>query len=46
MDAIIALDDLFKDGEIPEDAYHRRRATLKAQLQKMLDEKDDTSEGD
>jgi len=45
LDAIIALDDLFKDGEIPEEAYRQRRAALKAQLQKMLDEKDDASKG-
>jgi hypothetical protein len=45
LDAIIALDDLFKDGEIPEEAYRQRRAALKAQLQKMLDEQDDASEG-
>ncbi|HIE56718.1 MAG TPA: hypothetical protein EYP88_00600 [Anaerolineales bacterium] len=38
MDAIIVLDDLFRDGEIPEDAYRQRRAALKEYLQQMLDE--------
>ena len=38
MDAIIALDDLFKDGEIPEEAYRQRRAALKAQLKQMLED--------
>ena len=32
MDAIIALDDRFKAGEIPEDAYLKRRGELKDQL--------------
>jgi mono/diheme cytochrome c family protein len=36
MDAIIALDDQHRTGQIPEDAYLRRRAELKAQLQKAL----------
>ncbi|HNB53026.1 MAG TPA: cytochrome c, partial [Anaerolineales bacterium] len=36
MDAIIALDDHFKDGGLPEDAYLRRRAVLKEQLRKEL----------
>ena len=38
MDAIIVLDDLFRDGEIPEDAYRQRRAALKEYLLQMLDE--------
>lgn len=37
MDAIIALDDQFRTGQIPEDAYRRRRAELKANLQKILE---------
>ena len=37
MDAILALDDLFQEGQLPEDAYHKRRAELKAQLQKLME---------
>ncbi len=40
MDAIIALDDLYKEGELPEDAYQARRAELKARLRELLDEAD------
>jgi mono/diheme cytochrome c family protein len=36
IDAIIALDDLYKDGKLPEDAYQQRRADLKAQLKERL----------
>lgn len=36
MDAIIALDDLYKAGELPEEAYRQRRAELKAQLEQVL----------
>lgn len=36
MDAIIALDDHFKSGGLPEEAYLRRRAVLKEQLRKEL----------
>jgi len=36
MDAIIALDDLYKEGDLPEDAYRARRAALKARLQELL----------
>jgi mono/diheme cytochrome c family protein len=32
MDAIIALDDLYASGELPEDVYLNRRAELKARL--------------
>lgn len=32
MDAIIALDDQYRDGNIPEEAYLERRAALKARL--------------
>jgi uncharacterized membrane protein len=32
MDAIIALDDQYRAGNISEDAYQKRRADLKAQL--------------
>ncbi|HLF88981.1 MAG TPA: c-type cytochrome [Anaerolineales bacterium] len=38
MDAIIALDDYFKAGELPEEAYLQRRAVLKEQLRKLLAE--------
>lgn len=37
MDAILALDDLYKEGQLPEDAYLERRAELKARLQKIMD---------
>ena len=33
MDAIIALDDQYQAGELPEDAYLQRRAELKERLQ-------------
>ncbi len=36
MDAIIALDDRFKAGEIPEDAYLQRRAELKERLKEQV----------
>jgi hypothetical protein len=37
MDAIIALDDLYQEGQLPEQAYHQRRAELKARLKEMLE---------
>jgi mono/diheme cytochrome c family protein len=37
MDAIIALDELYKDGEIPEDAYQKRRAELKERLRELVE---------
>jgi len=37
MDAIIALDDLYKEGEIPEDAYIKRRTDLKERLRKVME---------
>ncbi len=40
MDAIIALDDLYKEGELSEEAYHTRRAALKARLKALLDEEE------
>lgn len=36
MDAIIALDDLYKAGDIPDAAYQKRRAELKAMLKEMV----------
>lgn len=35
LDAIIALDDQFRVGNIPEEAYRQRRAELKARLKKF-----------
>lgn len=37
MDAIIALDDLYQAGDLPEDAYMRRRNALKERLQALMD---------
>jgi mono/diheme cytochrome c family protein len=36
MDAILALDDLYKEGKLPEDAYRQRRAELKTRLKELL----------
>jgi hypothetical protein len=36
IDAIIALDDLYKEGKLPDEAYQRRRADLKTQLRERL----------
>ena len=36
MDAIIALDDLHRAGKLPDDAYQKRRAWLKAQMKELL----------
>jgi hypothetical protein len=38
MDAIIALDDLYREDQLPEDAYLQRRAELKERLAKAMDE--------
>jgi hypothetical protein len=32
LDAILALDDLYQAGKLPEDAYQQRRGVLKARL--------------
>jgi hypothetical protein len=40
MDAILALDDLFQDGKLPEDAYLKRRAELKARLKQLMAQQD------
>ena len=37
MDAIIALDDLYRAGKLPEEAYLQRRDELKAQLKQAMD---------
>lgn len=36
MDAILALDDLFQEGKLPEEAYLQRRAELKARLEQAM----------
>ena len=36
MDAIIALDDLYQAGQLPDEAYLKRRADLKARLQERM----------
>jgi hypothetical protein len=36
MDAILALDDQYQAGQIPEEAYRSRRAELKARLRALL----------
>ncbi|NQU29752.1 MAG: hypothetical protein HQ525_03705, partial [Anaerolineae bacterium] len=36
MDAIIALDDAFRAGDLSEDVYNKRRADLKAQLKELV----------
>jgi mono/diheme cytochrome c family protein len=35
MDTIIALDDLYSEGKLPEDAYRKRRAELKERLKEI-----------
>jgi mono/diheme cytochrome c family protein len=37
MDAILALDDLYKEGKLPEEAYKERRNELKTRLKELLD---------
>ncbi|MFN2177680.1 MAG: cytochrome c [Anaerolineales bacterium] len=37
MDAILALDDHYKEGLLPEEAYQKRRAELKAHLKEIID---------
>jgi mono/diheme cytochrome c family protein len=39
MDAIIALDDQYQDGQLPENAYLERRAKLKERLNALMDDK-------
>lgn len=36
MDAILALDDLYQSGNLPEEAYLERRGELKARLKELL----------
>ncbi|HLE13828.1 MAG TPA: hypothetical protein VI776_03695, partial [Anaerolineales bacterium] len=37
LDAILALDDQYQAGELPEEAYRQRRAELKAMLKDKLE---------
>ncbi len=37
MDAIIALDDLYRSGDLPEGAYRERREVLKTRLKELMD---------
>jgi len=37
MDAILAVDDLFQEGKLPEEAYLKRRMELKDRLKDMVD---------
>jgi hypothetical protein len=36
MDAILALDDQYQAGDLPEEAYRQRRAELKARLKALM----------
>ena len=36
MDAILALDDQFQEGRLPEEAYLKRRSELKARLRQLM----------
>ena len=36
MDAILALDDLYQEGQLPEEAYIQRRAELRARLKELM----------
>ncbi len=36
MDAIIALDDAYRTGDISEEVYRKRRGTLKEELKKLV----------
>lgn len=38
MDAIISLDDSYKEGKLSEEAYRARRAELKTKLQRLQDD--------
>jgi mono/diheme cytochrome c family protein len=43
MDAIIALDDMYQSGDLPEEAYQQRRGELKARLKELLDNEEPQS---
>lgn len=38
MDAILALDDLYQEGKLPEEAYLERREELKARLRELTEQ--------
>lgn len=40
MDAIIALDDMYQAGDLPDEAYQKRRAELKTRLKEMLEQEE------
>jgi mono/diheme cytochrome c family protein len=40
-DAILALDDQYQAGELPEEAYTQRRAELKERIKELLKEEDE-----
>ena len=41
LDAILALDDQYKAGEIPQDAYLKRREELKTNIKDLLQEEEE-----
>jgi len=45
IDAIIALDDLYQQGELPEEAYQQRRAQLKERLKVTFEKEDQLGDG-
>lgn len=40
MDAILALDDLYQEGQLPDEAYLQRRGELKTRLSELLGKQD------
>lgn len=44
MDAIITLDDMYKEGELSETAYQERRSSLKQRLKELLAEEKQSPE--
>jgi hypothetical protein len=44
MDAIITLDDMYKEGELSETAYQERRSKLKQRLNELLAEENQSPE--
>jgi len=40
MDAILALDDLYREGQLPNEAYLQRRGELKTRLSELMDQQD------
>jgi len=45
LDAILALDDQYKAGKLPEEAYIKRRAELKARIKELLGSSGDGEQG-